>query len=1119
MPYHPQHPIDRVFDGLDEDYEDGNDQGTNEGADGVWEAESTYTDDDVFVDLIKEYDDSEESQDGGQQVKPEGNLTQRLQAAQEPELAAESSTSSLGKRRHDTSTGDTPRKLRRRLSSDDPDNPFVDNAVDPDEPIIIAHNPRYQLCFEARDLQYGIQYEIARLVSTNVIDYSDILIDVLGQFKGKSNHDGVPRVAQAFKQVTNTVVGDTTFSREKEAKNPWKELDLEEEALKKDPNGCLGFNETNDDWYGGKVNFRGKLKKTSAKGSSPSFKIVLEKAELGPSNRFARKFGSKSFLRIKVTKECLSYEKELVLFFKHPFILNGSVFRAFYEKDKNVFLFMTNEVVEGSKISPQNFRLDRISLIDFLDWHNPITNNINQTMTKWSARFALGLSNSAPGILLEARQIMKIDDVVSSQGSDMTDGAGLANKAALLQLKKKFDWDDWPTAIQCRINGNKGLLYHYPSDDSNEPRIWIRPSQTKIQYPDLEDPTLRIIDVLRSSHARVSCQLSAEVIINLWHNGVPASAFETLLQKGLEDNIVTPLMTWDGPNAMFDLWSTLCKRGGIMTARAARRETSMARVRGYGDRQTEEFDDDDEDGIRQLNNERSTAWWSDERINTSLFQVMYLLDSGFTPKNCMVLKDKLHQVIKSAINNYVRSYRIDVPMSVTAFIVPDQDGELEEGEVFFKSSRRNLIGPDGLETDMILGEVLLTRHPCKLPTDVVKWRCVDKPHLRNRTDVIILPVKGLHRAAEILSGGDYDGDKGVLIFQPELVMPFVNPPFSLSLPPSNLEKDNFETTTNETVAAFLDRIPRELVSAATYIHEVQEFLLRGLTDISVVGAYSNMHDFSAYTRGYSHPETLRLAHMQVFCLVLDGAKTGLKVSPHVLSRDRKENAQKILEWKEFSKDPKEVSADETNAARAKPLAGKKFVMDAIQGYAKKQGEIQLSKVEQKMKACSAFVVDEELTAPWKEAYEVAKRPQSGDRLRDLDAIKKHVQNVYQKHRTQLNNIHGRKNVHASPKKGAAFTDLPIEVRQDELRALSQEFAAKPLPEELVATTSTEATIIKASYAYLYDVEQRASAGTKWTRFPWNVAMRELCAIKTRATGRGKPLNGDFYERMMIKVRR
>ena len=90
--------------------------------------------------------------------------------------------------------------------------------------------------------------------------------------------------------------------------------------------------------------------------------------------------------------------------------------------------------------------------------------------------------------------------------------------------------------------------------------------------------------------------------------------------------------------------------------------------------------------------------------------------------------------------------------------------------------------------------------------------------------------------------------------------PFVNPSFALSLPPNDLEKD-FETTTNEKVADFLVRVPRESVSMAAYIYEVQEFLLQGLTGISVVGAYSNMHDVSAYTKGYAHPETLRLAHM------------------------------------------------------------------------------------------------------------------------------------------------------------------------------------------------------------------------------------------------------------------
>jgi hypothetical protein len=57
---------------------------------------------------------------------------------------------------------------------------------------------------------------------------------------------------------------------------------------------------------------------------------------------------------------------------------------------------------------------------------------------------------------------------------------------------------------------------------------------------------------------------------------------------------------------------------------------------------------------------------------------------------------------------------------------------------------------------------------------------VDRPELRHFTDVIVLSVKGPRRAADYLSGGDYDGDKGLVIWQPELVDPFENAPLHFS---------------------------------------------------------------------------------------------------------------------------------------------------------------------------------------------------------------------------------------------------------------------------------------------------------------------------------------------------
>ena len=88
--------------------------------------------------------------------------------------------------------------------------------------------------------------------------------------------------------------------------------------------------------------------------------------------------------------------------------------------------------------------------------------------------------------------------------------------------------------------------------------------------------------------------------------------------------------------------------------------------------------------------------------------------------------------------------------SLFAHLATDPTGSLAPGEVHIKSSMRNLVGPDGGATELIEGAVLvccfepssgrpailsytliclcfpcfyqLTRHPCKLPTDVQKVR-------------------------------------------------------------------------------------------------------------------------------------------------------------------------------------------------------------------------------------------------------------------------------------------------------------------------------------------------------------------------------------------------------------
>lgn len=108
------------------------------------------------------------------------------------------------------------------------------------------------------------------------------------------------------------------------------------------------------------------------------FKVTLNKPYLGFSNRFTRRFGSMRFMRVKCHPDLVFKRgKDLISFFKRPFVVMTRVFRAFYAKDHNVFLVATNETFSGHEIlhSP---KLSESSLEDFLTWHNDIRLNESQ---------------------------------------------------------------------------------------------------------------------------------------------------------------------------------------------------------------------------------------------------------------------------------------------------------------------------------------------------------------------------------------------------------------------------------------------------------------------------------------------------------------------------------------------------------------------------------------------------------------------------------------------------------------------------------------------------------------------------------------------------------------------
>ena len=346
------------------------------------------------------------------------------------------------------------------------------------------------------------------------------------------------------------------------------------------------------------------------------------------------------------------------------------------------------------------------------------------------------------------------------------------------------------------------------------------------------------------------------------------------------------------------------------------------------------------------------------------------------------------------------------------------------------------------------------------------------------------------------------------------------------------------TDGNEKVQEFVERTAAWSHLERTLV--MQTYLLGALRDTSVVGKYSSMHDNAIYSLGYSNPRTVKLAYKYVFptvknldgdieisfcrfafylarfCKVLDGAKTGLKIRPQTLRADEKHyNTTLGPAWKVKPKEKKEAAnqANHTYLKRGQKnefIRGA-FIMDILSSASKQEYKRVRAEMDLMFKALPVDYVDPHLAQPWHDAERMAV--QGSPELvrckrRDLSKIAVHVHKMFEEHRSAIN-------MSKDPGKGEIFSEKPIEVRQDILRSLSKRFAALPCLDDM-ETVMEHATIsrLRASYAYIYDAQQKNKA-RGWSRFPWDVALRDLCQIKVSALGPYKPVTSGFYERFKM----
>lgn len=126
------------------------------------------------------------------------------------------------------------------------------------------------------------------------------------------------------------------------------------------------------------------------------------------------------------------------------------------------------------------------------------------------------------------------------------------------------------------------------------------------------------------------------------------------------------------------------------------------------------------------------------------------------------LKSLVKEEYTRMINKYdEQRCRIVIPKSRLLFGVCDPtakegfQGLLKDGECFVRITRDG----DGRAHSIVNTEVLVTRNPCLHPGDLQKFKAVDVPQFSHLVDCIVFSTRGKRPSADLMSGGDLDGDK------------------------------------------------------------------------------------------------------------------------------------------------------------------------------------------------------------------------------------------------------------------------------------------------------------------------------------------------------------------------
>ncbi|KAK6514893.1 hypothetical protein TWF506_007255 [Arthrobotrys conoides] len=463
-------------------------------------------------------------------------------------------------------------------------------------------------------------------------------------------------------------------------------------------------------------------------------------------------------------------------------------------------------------------------------WLIPPSQNQKMSTAKYNARIKLGFSRTAL-VTLNNVKIKEEEDIISTTGCPMTDGCGTATYAVLRAIAEKMALDYVPSYFQIRHGGRKGLIVLDPENRDPEMQnlLQIKYRGSQIKFQTREDLNIEVVDYARPLKKG---NIGQQFISILHNGGVPEETLRNLAREAIEtDEIWKLLEQADKPSFVKRFYQT----------------TSLKKRR-------------DKDGCFRYAGSMPISY--EERI-------IQLVDAGFTISECLALKNLVSKCNKPRLESW-GGLKFTISESTSVKCIPDFKGVLKEGEVFLQFSDGFAVGDTLLK--FLCGKVLVGRAPAYIASDIQAATAVTSPEVlevyRDFVDCIVFPTVGTHSFASYLSGGDYDGDSVLVIWDQRIVKPFIS---RLPPTPTSVREEFFkESGMQDTVQYHLENNGMNEESAIEAILRAE--IPKMLSDTKV-GICTDMHQKVSYHLTINNPLSIRLAELA--CLLLDAPKQGL----------------------------------------------------------------------------------------------------------------------------------------------------------------------------------------------------------------------------------------------------